>query len=145
MKLFTIGFTKKTAQQFFELLEQHQVECVVDIRLHPDGQLAGFTRQQDLRYFLRQLVRCDYRYIPQLAPTTELLKAYRSDKDWESYQLRYLALLDERGIPEILDRTLFENNTCCLLCSEATPERCHRRLAAERIAAGWQDVKIAHI
>jgi uncharacterized protein (DUF488 family) len=145
MKLYTIGFTKKTAQRFFELLDQHQVECLVDIRLHPDGQLAGFTRQQDLRYFLTQLIHCDYRYLPQLAPTTELLRAYRSDKDWEKYQLAYLTLLDERDIPGTLDRALFEEKTCCLLCSEAKPEQCHRRLVAERLAACWQDVEIVHL
>jgi uncharacterized protein (DUF488 family) len=145
MKLYTIGFNKKTAQQFFELLGQHRVECVVDIRLHPDGQLAGFTRQHDLRYLLTQLIHCDYRYLPQLAPTIELLRSYRGDRDWESYQLRYLALLDERGIPGTLDRALFEEKTCCLLCSEATPEQCHRRLIAERLAACWPDVEIVHI
>jgi uncharacterized protein (DUF488 family) len=145
MKLYTIGFTQKTAQQFFELLSQHQVSCLLDIRLHPEGQLAGFTRKQDLPYFLRQLIRCDYRYLPQLAPTDEILKDYRSDMDWEKYQTAYLSLLDERKIPEILDRTLFEEKSCCLLCSEARPERCHRRLAAERLAAYWSDVEIVHL
>lgn len=145
MKLYTIGFTKKTAQQFFDLLAQHGIACVVDIRLHPEGQLAGFTRQQDLRYFLQRLIHCEYRYVAQLAPTVDLLRAYRGDRDWEKYRKRYLALMDERGIPGTLDRAWFEETTCCLLCSEATPEHCHRRLAAEKIATVWQDVDIVHL
>jgi uncharacterized protein (DUF488 family) len=145
MKLYTIGFSKKTAQQFFELLEQHNVECLIDIRLHPGGQLAGFTKKEDLRYFLQRLIHCDYRHILQLAPTADILKAYRSDKDWGKYQEAYLTLLDERGIPDTLDRTLFEQKTCCLLCSEATAEYCHRRLVAERLASVWQDIEIVHL
>lgn len=145
MHLYTIGFTQKMAQQFFELLTANKVTCLVDIRLHPEGQLAGFTKKEDLRYLLQRLIHCDYRHIVQLAPTADILTAYRNDKNWEKYQEAYLALLDERGIPETLDRTLFEEKICCLLCSEASAEHCHRRLLAEGIASKWQDFDIVHL
>jgi uncharacterized protein (DUF488 family) len=145
MILYTIGFTQKTAQHFFDLLESHRVARVVDIRLHPEGQLTGFSKQQDLPYFLLHLIHCNYRYLPQLAPSDEILKAYRKHLDWDKYETAYLTLLEDRRIPESLDRTLFEEKTCCLLCSEALPNHCHRRLAAERLAAYWSDVEIVHL
>ena len=145
MKLYTIGFTQKSAQQFFNLLQTHGVQCLVDIRLHMDGQLAGFTKKEDLRYFLKELIGCDYRHLPNLAPTDEILKTYRADKNWAKYETAFQALLDQRGVPEILDRTLFEEKVCCLLCSEPTANQCHRRLVAERIASRWEDVQIHHI
>ena len=145
MKLYTIGFMQKSAQQFFKLLQTNGVQCLVDIRLHPDGQLAGFTKKEDLRYFLKELIGCDYRHLPNLAPTDEILKGYRADKNWARYETAFLALLDQRGVPEILDRTLFEEKVCCLLCSEPTANQCHRRLVAERIASHWENVQIIHI
>lgn len=145
MRIYTIGFTQKTAQQFFDILAEHQITCLVDIRLHPDGQLAGFSKKEDLRYFLKRLIACDYRHMDRLAPTDEILKGYRSDKNWVKYEAAFQALLDERGIPQSLDRTLFEEQNCCLLCSEPTPEHCHRRLVAERLAQAWQPVEIIHL
>src|SRR5262245_58258864 len=137
MKLYTIGFTKKSAERFFDLLSTAGVECVVDIRLHPGGQLAGFTKQDDLAYFLRRLTDCDYRHLPTLAPTEEILSDYRKDRDWTTYVRRFEALMDERDVPDALDRRLFSERACCLLCSEATPGQCHRRLVAERLAQRW--------
>ncbi len=145
MKLFTIGFTQKTARQFFELLRENGIERVIDIRLHPDGQLAGFSKRDDLAYFLDVLNGCDYRHILGLAPSDEILKAYRSDHDWPKYAQAFEALMDERGIPETLDRNLFAAKTCCLLCSEPTAEKCHRRLVAERLAEAWKNVEVIHI
>lgn len=145
MKLYTIGFTKKTAQQFFEFLSKNGVNCLIDIRLHPDGQLAGFTKKEDLRYFLDRLIRCDYRHMPRLAPEDDFLKAYRSDHNWTKYEIAFEALMDARGIPETLDKTLFEEKVCCLLCSEPTPEQCHRRLVVERISRTWKDVEVIHL
>jgi uncharacterized protein (DUF488 family) len=145
MKLFTIGFTQKTARRFFELLRENGIERVIDIRLHPDGQLAGFSKKEDLTYFLEALNQCDYRYIPALAPSDEILKAYRTDHDWLKYAQEFDALMDERGIPETLNRGLFEDKMCCLLCSEPTAEKCHRRLVAERLAEAWKNVEVIHI
>jgi uncharacterized protein (DUF488 family) len=145
MRLLTIGFTQKSAEQFFDLIRTNAVQVVVDIRLHADGQLAGFAKRGDLPFFLRRLANCDYRHMPSLAPSEEILKDYRKDHDWSRYVGRFETLMDERGVPESLDSTLFEANDCCLLCSEATPERCHRRLVAERMAGAWGDIEIVHL
>ncbi len=146
MILYTIGFTQKSAQQFFDLLRQHGVQRLVDIRLKPSGQLAGFAKQNDLPYFLEHLADgCQYLHLPILAPDKEILSDYRQDEDWSRYVERFEALMDERHIPEQLDREIFETTTCCLLCSEATPEQCHRRLVAERLQAHWPEVEIIHL
>jgi len=145
MKLYTIGFTQKTARQFFDLLRANRIECVVDIRLHPDGQLAGFSKREDLRYFLRALNDCDYLHLDQLAPTESILKAYHSNKNWPEFRDAFLALLAQREIPQSLDRAIFDEKICCLLCSESTPDHCHRRLVAETFAQAWGDVEIHHI
>jgi uncharacterized protein (DUF488 family) len=146
MKLYTIGFTQKRAESFFELLRQHGVQRLVDIRLRPDGQLSGFARKDDLPYFLSRLAGgCAYVHLPLLAPTQDILKAYRADPDWPRYAQQFEMLMDERRIPEVLSREDFEKQTSCLLCSEATPEKCHRRLVAERLAAHWPGVEIIHL
>src|SRR5688572_2791671 len=145
MRLYTIGFTQKSAERFFTLLKEHGVQCLVDIRLHPGGQLAGFAKGSDLAYFLRELAGCDYVHLPALAPTDPILSEYRKDHDWARYITRFEALMDERGVPDTLDKGLFEQQACCLLCSEAKPDKCHRRLVAERMAAAWGGVEVVHI
>lgn len=145
MKLYTIGFARKSARQFFDLLQQNGVESLVDIRLRPGGRLAGFTKKEDLRYFLEKLIGCDYRHLLQLAPTDEILNAYRASGDWTQFEQEFQALMDQRGIPETLDRTLFEEKTCCLLCSEPAADHCHRRFVAERLAQAWGDVEVIHL
>jgi uncharacterized protein (DUF488 family) len=145
MKIYTIGFTKKSAKQFFELLKKNEVECLVDIRLHPDGQLSGFSKKDDLAYFLKELNQCDYRHMPNLAPTDDILRAYRKDKDWDKYERAFEALMDQRSIPEVLDRILLEEKNCCFLCSEDIPKKCHRRLIVERLAREWNNVEIIHL
>ena len=146
MKIYTIGFTQKRAEHFFELLRQNGVQRLVDIRLRPGGQLSGFAKQDDLPYFLEKLANnCHYLHLPVLAPTQEILDDYRSGSDWEQYAKRFEALMDERNIPAILDRADFETTLSCLLCSEATPQHCHRRLVAERLASHWKNVEIVHL
>jgi uncharacterized protein (DUF488 family) len=145
VKLYTIGFTQKSAQRFFELLAESGVERVVDIRLKPDGQLSGFAKSGDLAWFLRQLNSADYVHLPQLAPSAAVRDDYRRDHDWDRYVPRFEALMDERGIPEDLDRASFEQQVSCLLCSEPTPDQCHRRLVAERLAREWPDVEVIHL
>lgn len=146
MKIYTIGFTQKSAETFFGLLRANHIQRLVDIRLNPSGQLSGFAKQADLPYFLEQLAEgCQYIHLPELAPTKEILKDYRQDKDWARYQVRFEMLMDERGIPGTLDRESFETLSSCLLCSEATPEKCHRRLVANRLAKHWPDVEVIHI
>jgi len=145
MKLKTIGFTQKSAEEFFALLRENGVERVVDIREHPGGQLSGFTKQGDLRYFLKALNNCDYVHLEELAPSAEVLKAYRADHNWEKYRGAFLKLMKERNIPETLDRKLFEEKTCCLLCSEKSADTCHRKLVAELLVANWPDVEVTHL
>lgn len=145
MRLYTIGFTKKSAERFFTLLRDNGIKRLVDIRLHPGGQLAGFTKQGDFPYFLRHLADCDYHHFPLLAPSDDILSDYRKDHDWGRYVARFEALMDAREIPSSLDRLFFAEKACCLLCSEATPEQCHRRLIAERIARAWSGTEIVHI
>ncbi len=145
MKLYTIGFTQKSAERFSCLLAGSGVERVVDIRLNPGGQLSGFAKQHDLAWFLDRLVGADYLYLPELAPSGEIRDAYRKDHDWEHYVPRFEALMDARGIPETLDRASFEEKSSCLLCSEPTPERCHRRLVAERLGRDWGSLEVIHL
>jgi uncharacterized protein (DUF488 family) len=146
MRLYTIGFTQKRAETFFELLRQNGVQRLVDVRLKPGGQLSGFAKQDDLPYFLSKLVTgCQYVHMPELAPTKEILDDYRSDSDWPRYVTRFEALMDERGVPETLNRSEFEMLISCLLCSEPTPEQCHRRLVAERLAANWSNIEVIHL
>jgi uncharacterized protein (DUF488 family) len=145
MKLYTIGFTQKTAERFFGLLAEHGVERVVDIRLNPGGQLSGFSKQDDLAWFLDRLNRAGYIHLPELAPSIEIRDAYRNDHDWERYVACFEALMDARGIPDVLDRGSFAERVSCLLCSEPTPERCHRRLVAERLARAWPGVEVIHL
>jgi uncharacterized protein (DUF488 family) len=145
MKIFTIGFTKKSAEEFFRLLKSNGIQRIVDIRVHPGGQLAGFAKDRDLAFFLRELAGIDYVYQPELAPAEELMKSYRADKDTAVWEAGYRQLLAENGMPGKLDRRIFEDKVCCLLCSEAEAEHCHRRIAAEMMKAEWGNVEIIHL
>jgi uncharacterized protein (DUF488 family) len=143
--IYTIGFAEKPAARFFDLLRQSGVQRLVDIRLHPKGQLSGFAKQGDLAYFLSALLGCEYQHMTALAPDEEMFAAYRQDRDWAAYAHRFQALLEERDIAQTLDRGFFEEKACCLLCSEATPEKCHRRLVAEYLAREWTGTKVVHL
>lgn len=146
MKIYTIGFAQKRAEVFFGLLRQHEVQRLVDIRLNPGGQLAGYAKRDDLPYFLFHLAAgCQYVYAPELAPTKEILTAYRSDSDWSRYEAAFEVLMDGRCIPMTLNQMEYNNLPSCFLCSEPTPDRCHRRLVAERIAAHWPSVEVIHL
>ncbi len=144
MEIYTIGFTQKSAETFFTLLAENQITLLADIRLRPGGQLSGFSKGSDLAYFLDRLCGCAYQHMPLLAPTKDILDGYRKDGDWTRYERRFRLLLDERRVPDALDKALFEANRACLLCSEATPEQCHRRLVAERLAKAWQ-AQVVHL
>jgi uncharacterized protein (DUF488 family) len=145
VEIFTIGFAKKNAEQFFGLLRGAGIRGLIDVRLNNVSQLAGFTKRDDLRFFLRELCDADYVHEPRLAPTSEILKAYqRKEIDWPEYERRFGALLIERHAEHVIPRTLFDRPTV-LLCSEPTAARCHRRLVAEYLAGHWGDVKIVHL
>jgi uncharacterized protein (DUF488 family) len=144
MKIFTIGFTKKTAEQFFNRLKQPGLVRIVDSRLNNVSQLAGFTKKDDLRFFLREICGIDYVHLIQLAPTQDILDAYKKNGgDWATYERQFLALLAQRRIEETVDRKLIDGG--CLLCSEPTPEHCHRRLVAEYLCDRWENVQIQHL
>lgn len=144
MRLYTLGFTKKSAESFFELLRGSGAARVIDVRLNNVSQLAGFTKRDDLAYFLKQVCGMDYEHMPDLGPTQELLKAYRDGAvSWEDYETRFLALMAERRIEELPIRAIMDN--ACLLCTEETPDQCHRRLVAEYLQGKWGDVEIVHL
>lgn len=144
MKVFTIGFTKKNAEQFFTRLKQPGLQRVLDTRLNNVSQLAGFTKKDDLRFFLREVGNIEYVHLPVLAPTQEMLDAYKKNGgDWDTYEKQFLALMAERRIETSVDKNLVSG--ACLLCSEATPHHCHRRLVAEYLRGKWGDVDIQHL
>jgi uncharacterized protein (DUF488 family) len=144
MTLFTIGFTKTSAERFFTRLQRAGVVRLVDVRLHNVSQLAGFAKRDDLRYFAKIIGGIDYQHRPDLAPTEGLLGAYRTRGGaWPSYERGFLDLLRERRVEATLPRELLDGS--CLLCSEDRPHHCHRRLVAEYLREKWGDVAIVHL
>jgi uncharacterized protein (DUF488 family) len=144
MKLFTIGFTKKTARRFFHLLQGSGVKRVIDVRLNNVSQLAGFAKRDDLAFFLDEICGISYTHVPELAPTQDMLDAFKKRKgDWDTYERRFLALMKERRIEETLSKEVIADG--CLLCSEDKPHHCHRRLVAEYLTNHWGDVQITHL
>ncbi len=145
MKIFTIGFTQTSAENFFARLLDAEVSRVIDVRLNNTSQLSGFAKARDLTYFLKALGGIDYWHEPLLAPTADILDAYRKRKgSWSDYERRFLELMERRRIDERLDPAFFEHG--CLLCSEAKPRHCHRRLVAEYLAGRWgRPVEVRHL
>lgn len=145
--LYTIGFTKKTAEQFFELLKENNVDVLIDTRISNNSQLAGFTKSDDLKYFLGQIGNIYYSYRPDFAPTKELLKDWRDNKIiWDQYEIRYAFLLEQRETYKNFLKDYEPFNNPCILCSEATPEHCHRRLLAERLKKEFpNDIEVKHL
>lgn len=144
MKLCTIGFTKSTAEHFFSRIRSSGARRVVDVRLANVSQLAGFAKKDDLRYFLAAICNVEYVHLPELAPTRELLDAYKQrGGSWATYERGFLALMARRRIEDTVPRTLIDRS--CLLCSEATAHHCHRRLVAEYLRAKWGDLAIDHL
>ena len=146
MNLYTIGFTKKTAQEFFELLKINKVELLLDVRLNNKSQLAGFTKGSDLKYFLAEICDCKYRHCLEYAPTKDILNGYKNKSiTWNKYVELYKALLIKRGDYQSFETKFSAFQNICLLCSEPTAEHCHRRLAAEIIAESNPQVIIKHL
>jgi uncharacterized protein (DUF488 family) len=146
--LCTIGFAGKTAEEFFALLQRAGVERVIDTRQNRGGQLSGYAKHPDLAYFLEKVAHIGYTHEPQLAPAPELLKAYRASKEWPAYEAAFLALMQQRGIPQSLDTSSWPAKIA-LLCSEPGPEKCHRRLVADLLSTHWKaqghSVEIRHL
>lgn len=144
MRLYTIGFTKKSADAFFTTIRSSGAKRVIDVRLNNVSQLAGFSKRDDLAYFLREICGVGYEHLPTLAPTQEMLDAYRKKNEgWPAYERAFINLIHERRIGDSLARALADDG--CLLCSEDKPEHCHRRLVAEYLSEAWDDVEIVHL
>jgi uncharacterized protein (DUF488 family) len=144
MKLFTIGFTKKSAEIFFTRLRDAGAKRLVDVRLNNMSQLAGFTKKEDLRYFTRAILGVAYVHLTELAPSEEILNAFKKEKgDWKEYERKFLKLLEARRVENKVPREILDG--ACLLCSEETAEHCHRRLVAEYLKKRWKDVAIEHL
>ena len=145
MEIYTIGFAKKTAAQFFGALKDAHIHRLLDVRLNNSSQLAGFTKQRDLPYFLKEICGVEYLHEPLLAPTQEILTAFKKKKGkWEDYERSFLELMVQRRIEDVLLGDSFVSPTV-LLCSEPTPEHCHRRLVAEYLQARWGGIRIIHL
>jgi uncharacterized protein (DUF488 family) len=145
MKLFTIGFTKKSAETFFTRLQTAGVRRLIDVRLNNISQLAGFTKKDDLRYFTKAICNIEYLHLPQLAPTADILDPYKKAKkgDWALYERQFLELMRSRRIEDITPREVLDGG--CLLCSEERPGHCHRRLVAEYLKEHLGDIEIEHL
>jgi uncharacterized protein (DUF488 family) len=144
MMLFTIGFTRKSAREFFSALKKAGVRRVLDVRLNNNSQLAGFSKKEDLCYFLKEIGGIDYVHLPDLAPTQNMLEAYKKHKgDWNVYEAQFLELMARREIEKKLRPEWLQDG--CLLCSEHLPHHCHRRLIAEYLSAKWGGIITKHL
>lgn len=144
VKIFTIGFTRTSAQNFFERLKKSRSTKLLDVRLNNVSQLAGFAKRDDLKFFAQQICDMGYQHMPQLAPTKDILDDYKKRKEmpWEEYEERFLDLMAKRHI-ERIDPSKIDGG--CLLCSEDKPHHCHRRLVAEYLKSKWGNVDIVHL
>ncbi len=146
MEIFTIGFTKINAREFFGRLTRAGIERLVDVRLNNTSQLASFAKRDDLEFFLAELCSARYVHEPLLAPTQAMLDAYKKSKgSWADYEKCFLTLMAERQIEVRLKPSDFEQSKSVLLCSEDTPDQCHRRLVIEYLQTKWPDVTAVHL
>ncbi|REJ43077.1 MAG: DUF488 domain-containing protein [Microcystis flos-aquae TF09] len=144
INLFTIGFTQKTAQKFFDDLQKAGVKRVIDTRLNNVSQLAGFSKKADLEYFLKVIGGIEYVHVLDLAPTQDILDEYKKKRvDWTIYEQKFRQLISSRRIETKVSPDVINN--ACLLCSEAKPHNCHRRLVAEYLKDKWGNVNICHL
>jgi uncharacterized protein (DUF488 family) len=142
--VFTIGFTKKSAEKFFRLIKDSHATTLVDVRLNNISQLAGFAKRDDLAFFLGEICRVDYVHRIDLAPTQPMLDSYKKGHEpWDEYERQFLALMAHRRIAENLPKDLINNSV--LLCSEDRPHHCHRRLVAEYLNGCWSEMSITHL
>lgn len=145
MKIYTIGFTKKSAEEFFTLIKKSGVKRVIDVRRNNTSQLSGFAKENDLKYFLKELCHVDYVHALDLAPTEEILQPYRhKEHTWQDFKKDYLKLLAARKIETTFDKKLLDKS--CLLCGEAEPDHCHREFLIEYLQSHWKDViEVEHL
>jgi uncharacterized protein (DUF488 family) len=144
IKLYTIGFTEKSAEQFFTLLKNNGVKKILDIRINNVSQLAGFAKGLDLKYFAKKIGNMSYEHNIELAPTKEMLTRIRNKElSWKEYEVEYLNLIKSRKIERTIEPPKLHKT--CLLCSEHSPQQCHRRLLAEYLKEIYSDIEIVHL
>lgn len=142
--LYTIGYTKRSAQSFFSSLKDANVKLLIDIRLNNTSQLAGYTKKEDLAFFLKEICACDYVHLPEFAPSKDILDSYHSKNiDWQMYESKFAALIESRKpISQIKSLSI---DHACLLCAEPKPDKCHRRLVANYIKQHFPETQIIHL
>lgn len=146
MTIYTIGFTKKSAEEFFKQIFNNKIDILVDIRLNNQSQLAGFSKSKDLQFFLKKICNCEYKHEKIFAPNKEILDDYKKKKvTWSTYEIKYNELLEEREAIEYFYTSYLNYNRVCFLCSEYEAIYCHRRLLAENIKSKIEGVVIKHI
>lgn len=145
VEVYTVGFTKKNAETFFKFLNDSNVKTLIDVRLNNVSQLAGFTKKDDLKFFLKELCGAEYVHSPELAPTKDMLSAYKKGEiPWEIYEDKFLNLMGQRNIEKTIKPALLDHG--CLLCSEHEPHLCHRRLVVEYLNNNSDlDLKVKHL
>lgn len=144
MKVYTIGFTKKPARRFFGLIQEAGPKRIVDVRLNNISQLAGFAKKDDLAYFAQEICGIGYVHLPMLAPSQEILDEYKKHgEDWKIYEVAFLKLLNDRAVERTIAKDVIDD--ACLLCSEDSASKCHRRLVAEYFQQRWGDLEIVHL
>ena len=143
--LYTIGTQGRSLSNFITTLREAGVDAVTDIRLRNTSQLAGYTKRDDLAFLLREGFGLAYEHRPELAPTPEILDAYRQDKDWAAYERGFIPVLSERRAEAVGEEILACYRAPCLLCQEAKPAKCHRRLVAEYWESHLPDLTIVHL
>jgi len=144
MTIYTIGYGGKNAEDFFQTLTDAGVKTLLDVRLYNTSQLAGFTKRDDLKFFLKTLCQCEYRHLKELAPAPGLLDGYKKQLiTWAQYETEYNRYLSTLTFNHFLSKRDLASG--CFLCAEPTPEQCHRRLIVEYIQAHMTDVSIVHL
>lgn len=143
-KLFTRGYTKRSAEKFFTALKQAGITLLIDVRLNNTSQLAGYTKKDDFAFFLREICCSNYKHMPELAPTKDILDSYKAKEiDWQAYELRFRRLLEDRNLIPLIESVNFDR--ACLLCAEPRPDKCHRRLVAEYVKKHSSGMEIRHL
>lgn len=146
MTIYTIGYTKKSAKIFFNILKRHNIKQIVDVRENNTSQLAGYTKMDDLRFFAKEILNASYIHLPELAPDKNIRENYKENKDWRKYEESFLRLMQIRGIVEKFKDAKMFIEPCVLLCAEPLSDNCHRRLIAELFKETiYPDSKIVHL
>lgn len=145
-KIFTVGSARKTAEEFFTLLEDNGVKKIIDVRLNNTSQLLAFAKYPDIEYFTRKILGGEYFHDKRFAPSEKILVRYKKNViGWDDYETEFADLMTYRDIETYIADKYSTQENYCLLCTEVSPENCHRRLVAEKIREVLGDVEIVHL